>query len=69
MSFLLSLIFPLQQNWRTRGQNKFCPEEGRKGVGKEVALTMYIHVSKYKHDKLKKIKKDMVLRSFCPGLA
>jgi hypothetical protein len=28
MSFLLFLIFSLQQNWRTRGWNRFCPEEG-----------------------------------------
>jgi hypothetical protein len=31
MSFLLPLMFSLQQNQRTRGQNKFCPEaEGRR---------------------------------------
>jgi hypothetical protein len=28
LSFLLSLMFFLQQNWRTRRQNRFCPEAG-----------------------------------------
>jgi hypothetical protein len=37
MSFLLLLVFSLQQNWR-RGQNRFCLEatgvgEERKGTG------------------------------------
>jgi hypothetical protein len=32
MSFLLSLMFFLQQNWRTTGQNKFFPE-GIGGLG------------------------------------
>jgi hypothetical protein len=27
MSFLLSLMFSLQQNWRRKGQNRFCLEE------------------------------------------
>jgi hypothetical protein len=30
LSFLLSLMFSLQQNWRRRGWNRFCPEVGRK---------------------------------------
>jgi hypothetical protein len=38
MSFLLSLIFSVQQNWR-RGQNRFCPEArgwgGREGYATE----------------------------------
>jgi hypothetical protein len=55
MSFLLSLTFSLQQNWRTRGQNKFFPEGGR-----EVAQTMYTHVSECKNDKTT-TKKDKVL--------
>jgi hypothetical protein len=50
LSFLLSLIFSLQQNERTRGQNKFCPEVV--GRGKEVVQTMYTHVSKCKNDKM-----------------
>jgi hypothetical protein len=50
MSFLISPMFSLQQNQRTRGQNRFCPEEG--GVG-EVDQTMYIHVSKCKNNKIK----------------
>jgi hypothetical protein len=54
MSFLLSLMFSLQQN-RRRGQNRFFLEAGgwgaygvRRGGG-----TMYIHVSKCKNDKIK----------------
>jgi hypothetical protein len=40
----------LEQNWRTRGQNRFCPEvEGRI----EVAQIMYTHVNKCKNDKIK----------------
>jgi hypothetical protein len=39
-----------QQNQRTRGGNRFCPEAG---VGWEVAQTMYAYVSKCKNDKLK----------------
>jgi hypothetical protein len=39
-----------QQNWGTRGQNRFCLEVG---VG-EVAQTMYTHLSKCKNDKMKK---------------
>jgi hypothetical protein len=50
MSFLLSLMFSLQQIWRTRGQNTFCPEAGVGGG--EVAQIMYTHVSKYKNDKI-----------------
>jgi hypothetical protein len=48
MSFLF-LMFSLQQNWRTRGWNRFCSE-----VGIGVAQTMYTHVSKCKNDKIKK---------------
>jgi hypothetical protein len=50
MSFSLSPIFSPQQNWRTRGQNRFCPEVG---VGVRVAQTMYTCVSKCKNDKIK----------------
>jgi hypothetical protein len=34
--FLLSLMFSLQQNWRIRGQNTFCPESMGYGESWEV---------------------------------
>jgi hypothetical protein len=51
-------MFSLQQKkiWRTRGQNRFCPEAGggsEGGVG-EVSQIMYTHVSKCKNVKIKK---------------
>jgi hypothetical protein len=51
-------MFSLQQKkiWRTRGQNRFCPEVGggrESGVG-EVSQIMYTHVSKCKNVKIKK---------------
>jgi hypothetical protein len=42
----------LQQNQRTRGQNRFCPEAGMGSMGGVVAQTMYTHVSKCKNDKI-----------------
>jgi hypothetical protein len=48
---LLSLMFSLQKNQRTRGRNRFCPV----GVGR--GGTMYTHVSKCKIDKIKERKK------------
>jgi hypothetical protein len=45
----------LQQNWRTRERNSFCPEAGE---GRELAQTMYTHVSKCKNNKIKINKKD-----------
>jgi hypothetical protein len=51
-SFLSNMLF-LQQNQRTRGQNRFSLEGGRVDVGQ----IMYIHVSKYKNDKIKILKK------------
>jgi hypothetical protein len=33
MSFLLSLMFSLQQNWRAREWNRFCLEARRMGGG------------------------------------
>jgi hypothetical protein len=51
MSFILSL----QQNQRTRGQNRFCPEVGEVGRSGEVAQTMYTHVSKCKNNKIKEV--------------
>jgi hypothetical protein len=46
-------MFFLQQNWRTRGWNRFCLE-----VGSKVAQIMYIPTSKCKNDTIKlKLKK------------
>jgi hypothetical protein len=62
MSFLLSLMFSLQQNWRTRGQNRFCLES--RGWG-EWCPKQFIPVSKYKNDKIKKNKiKFLILSVF-----
>jgi hypothetical protein len=33
ISFLLSLMFSLQQNWRRRGWNRVCPDAGGWGRG------------------------------------
>jgi hypothetical protein len=46
--FLLSLMFSLQQNQRTRGQNRFWWW----GKG-EVAQIMYTHVSQCRNNKIK----------------
>jgi hypothetical protein len=48
-------MFSLQQNWRGRGENRFCLEV--RG-GEKVTQTMYTHVSKYKNDKRRKEKKN-----------
>jgi hypothetical protein len=52
MSFLLSLMLSLQQNWR-REQNRFCLEargdrrRGRRArAGEEMAPKMYVHMNK-----------------------
>jgi hypothetical protein len=50
MSFLLSLMFSPQKNWR-RGQKRFCPEargerSGSREKGAEMAQTMYAHMNK-----------------------
>jgi hypothetical protein len=42
-------MYSLQQNQRTREQNRFCP--------KAEDQTMYIHVSKCKNNKIKGEKK------------
>jgi outer membrane phospholipase A len=47
-------MFSLQQNQRTRGWNRLCPEAGVCGGEWEVVQTMYIHVRKCKNDKIKK---------------
>jgi hypothetical protein len=61
MSFLLPLIFFLQQNWRTREWNRFCLEAGQgEGLGGrrgEKTQTMYTYVSKCKTAKIKERKK------------
>jgi hypothetical protein len=46
-------MLSLQQNQRTKVQNRFCPEVGGGGRRWEVAQTMYTHVSKCKNDKIK----------------
>jgi hypothetical protein len=48
--FLLSLMFSLQQNQRTRWQIRFLLRSG--GWGREVAQTIYTHVSKCKNNKI-----------------
>jgi hypothetical protein len=64
-------MFSIQQNRRTRRQNRFCPEvSGRgnreKGRG---GTKMYIHVSKCKSDKRRKEKnkayKKMYIKIIC----
>jgi hypothetical protein len=54
MSFLLSLIFSLQQHRRARRWNRFCSEAGQGGRRGEVGKTMYTHARKCKNDKRKK---------------
>jgi hypothetical protein len=54
--FYYLFCFSLQQNWRTSGRNRFCPEAGGKWGEGEVAQTMYTHVSKCKNDKIKKVQ-------------
>jgi hypothetical protein len=49
----------LQQNQRTRGQNRFFAERG-----KEVTqIIMYLHVSKCKNDKIKGEKNNNIKNS------
>jgi hypothetical protein len=50
---LLSFV-SLQQNWRTRGKNKFWSEVGGGG---EVIQIMFTHVPKCKNDNKLKFKK------------
>jgi hypothetical protein len=44
----------LQQNRRTRGQNRFCLEGGVEGDREGGLNNVYTHVSKCKNDKIKK---------------
>jgi hypothetical protein len=53
MSFLLTIMFSLQQNGTSRGRNKFCSEVGGEV---KVAQTMYTHENKCKNHKIKKRK-------------
>jgi hypothetical protein len=49
-----------QQNWRTREWNRFCPE---RGLGWEVAQTVYTNVNKCKTNKIKRKEKvELVLQ-------
>jgi hypothetical protein len=41
----------LQQNWITKGWNRFCLEVRGKRTEEDVAQTMYIHISKLKTTK------------------
>jgi hypothetical protein len=56
MSVLLSPIFSLQQNQRTREQNRFFLKTAGVFWG-EVAQTMYTHLTKCKNDKIKRERK------------
>jgi hypothetical protein len=55
VSFLLSFMFSLQQNRRTRVVEQVLP---RREGEEEVAQIMYTHVSKSKNDKIKLRKKE-----------
>jgi hypothetical protein len=55
MSSLLSLMFSFQQNLRTGGWKRLCPEQ--------VAQTMYTHIHKCKNNKIKRRKKNMLVDS------
>jgi hypothetical protein len=76
VSFLLSLIFSLQQNWRTRGQNRFSlevrglagwEEEESRGQGGEMAQTMYTYMNKYKNNKKEKETNKNTLGALLPN--
>jgi hypothetical protein len=46
-------MFSLQQNWRTRGWNRFCLDWGGIwGVGSGDSTAMYTHVSQCKNNKI-----------------
>jgi hypothetical protein len=53
LSFLLSLMFSLQQNWRTRGENRFCLGAEVVGDGWGRQPKQCTHISKCKTDKIK----------------
>jgi hypothetical protein len=47
-------MFFLQQNWRTRGRNRVCPEAEARGRRRKVAQIIYTHVSTCINNKVKK---------------
>jgi hypothetical protein len=49
-------MFSLKQNWRTRGQNRFCPEAGLV-EGRWPKQCIFTHVSECKNNKILKMKK------------
>jgi hypothetical protein len=52
-------MFSLQQNQKTRGQNRFCQRQwGGVGMGEVVAQTVYTHVNKCKNYKIKERRKE-----------
>jgi hypothetical protein len=53
--FLIILMFSLQLNWKTREQNRFCPE-----VSGEGRCPKYTHVSKCKNDNIEERKVNKV---------
>jgi hypothetical protein len=68
-------MFSLQQNWRTRGQNRFCQEAGRwvcrrRAEGGSLP-EQHTHVSKCKNDKRKnkilnsKLHRKLYLKKTC----
>jgi hypothetical protein len=66
MPFLLSLKFSLQQNQRTKEQNRLCPEAVEGVESREVAQTMYTHVRKCKSNKFF-LKRKMCTETFLIG--
>jgi hypothetical protein len=53
-------MFFLQQNWKTKGQNRFCPEADGRGKGRW--QIMYAHIRKCKNNKIIFFKKrDLVV--------
>jgi hypothetical protein len=57
MSFLLSLMFSLQQNQRKKRMEQVLPGRGDGSEGGNVVQTMRMHVSKCKNDKIKEERK------------
>jgi hypothetical protein len=53
----LSYMYFLQQNQRTRGCNRFCPEAG----WGQVSQIMYTYVSKCENNKIKLKKRNFIV--------
>jgi hypothetical protein len=51
-------MFSLQQNQRTRGQNRFWPEDGGKAGGQRNGTMYTTHVSTCKNNRIKEEKKN-----------